>query len=1072
MEFISLHSHTCYSVLDGLSSVPELVARAKQLGMPGLGITDHGTMTGVFKFYKECRANGINPIIGEEFYVARHRMTDKTPADRERYHLTVLAKNNVGLHNLFKLSTLSYTEGFYYKPRIDEPTLFKYKEGLIVLSGCHSSRLSQLLVGDPEKDRTADPTAARELARQFQAEFGEDFYLELQTHGLVGLPKAWEEQVKLNRALIELGRELNIKCVLTADNHYLDPEDVPLHETLLAIGTNRDLDEDGRMSLEDFDLSFPDPTRLEPLLIANYGTTEYATNTLEINAKVDIQWEYGEHLLPRVNTGGISSLDYCRKLAFDGFQRKCPAKLQDQRYLDEVRYELEILNSMGFLDYFIIVQEYVNWAKKAGIGVGPSRGSACGSLLAYLMNITEIDPMDKGMLFERFINPERISVPDIDVDFEDQRRSEVLEHVKEVYGADHVCNILILNYMKSRAAFKDVARVNKLDFNRSNQISSLIEQSTMANKVTLQDSLNNVPELRTIVDSDPKIAEIFRVATELEGKPRQHGVHACGVLITPVPLVELIPLEVDKDGNLVSQFPPEDLEEIGLIKFDFLGLSTISVIANALRYIPELDSMYDIPQDDSATYDTFCRGESYFTFQFNTALSRQTCVAMQPHSVMELSDVTAMARPGPMANIPVYARRKRGEEKVTYHNKIEEKWFNRTYGVNCYQEQGMQYLREAADFTRGEADTWRKGVAKGKLNLLVPLKEKFLRNAPSRTGSSKAELEKWWDGIIEGGAYTFNLSHSYAYALLGYYTCYLLTHYPAQYLAAVMNNKSKDLPVLSECFEVAKNRGIRVLAPNVKESAAGFTPTADGNIVYGLTAIKGLGKTAEDIIETTRREQPQSLEEFLVLFDSRVLNRTKLVSLVKSGALDCFQFKRSVLLDNLDELTSWKEREINGRAGKLSRKQAELFANETHQLDLQPKHELDIARTLDILEMEKEVIGTYVTCHPIDLFRTNDKATLEDIRAEVPAGEEVRVPNIYGVITAVKKVRTKRGSNMAWLSLDCRDFELEVTVFARQLEEYNSKLGNGVKRLTVIKRNGKQGVAYVLDKLEDLREYV
>ncbi len=1034
-QFVSLHQHTEWSALDGLVSIKDLVTRAKEYGMPGVAITDHGTMSGVFKFYEECKAQGLNPIIGEEFYIAKRKMTDKEPEDQERYHLTVLAKNIDGLKNLFKLSSLSYEKGFYYKPRIDEDTLKKYGDGLIVLSGCHSSKISQLLVGDEEKGHKANPSLAKQMALDFKNRWGDDFYLEIQVHGLKGSPRPWSEQIKLNKAVINLSKDIGVKVVLTADSHYLDLKDTETHEVLLCIGTANDYEDKNRWTLRDFDLSFPKPENVYKWCKDEYGTAEYCENTIEINNKVNIDWKYGSYLIPKFNTGKYSEYDYLKWLAWKGMEKKCPEHLKDKEYLDRFKFELDMLNKMGYLGYFLIVQEYVNWAKNNGIGVGPSRGSCAGSLLAYLLNIIEVNPMEVGTLFERFINPERPTMPDIDVDFEDSRRIEVVQHVTEKYGKDCVCNILILNYLKTKSAFKDVARVFKLPFKESNDISSLIPQDKPAEHHKLIDALE-VPEIKSLYDKNPKIKTVFDYALQLEGKPRNHGVHACGIIIAPEPLTNYIPLEIDKDGKTVSQFPPEDLEKLGLLKMDFLGLSTVSIIQNTLKYVPELNTLYDIPTDDKETYKTFQEGRSYHTFQFNTPLARETCKKMLPSTIRELSDVTAIARPGPMENIPVYAERKQNPSKVSYINKWAKKYFSDTYGLNIYQEQGMLYLQEAAGFSKAQADFWRKGVAKAKMDILADLYPKYLEGS-KKNGIPEAQAKKWWEDQIEGGAYTFNLSHAYAYAWIGYITCYLLTHYPAEYLSAVANNWTDDKDKLSEIFASCKELGIPIERPFIESAGMGFVPK-NGRILYGLNAIKGLGKGASEILNQVSQTQPKTLEDLLLKVDKGVLNKTKLYGLLCAGSLDnlikASGLGRYVLLEKFEDLLKWREKALK----PLTQSQIKKGMKKTIEPLNLSKFKIDRYEKYFCKRKEKEATGQYMGGHIFKTLYGKEQVfdyVLDDKRLEPftrtneygRAITSLCTPLVYGIVeSAERKVYNENVSKQITVDVGSRTLDLRV----------------------------------------------
>lgn len=1035
MRFVSLHQHTEGSALDGLVSVKDLVQRAKDYGEEAVAITDHGNLTMAFKFYEECKKQGIKPIIGEEFYISKRRMTDKELEDRERYHLTVLAKNMTGLRNLFKLTTLSHTEGFYYKNRIDDECLFEHKEGLIVLSGCHSSKISQYLVGDPESGVESEPIKAVELARKYKQEFGEDFYLEIQTHGLKGSPRMWVEQQKLNAAVIALGKKLDIPVVLTADSHYLDLEDTNAHEVLLCIGTAARIDEENRMTLKEFDLSFPNPDNVEKWLMDEYGNTEYADRTLEVADKVDIQWEYGSYLIPKFPTpNGESEEQYIKKLIWAGLKKKIPNYTDE--YIEEIKLELKVLGDKGYLGYFLIVQDYVNWAKSQGIEVGPSRGSACGCLIAYLLNITEIDPLQHGMLFERFMNPERPSAPDIDVDFQDDRREEVVQYVTQKYGKDCVCNILVLNYMKSKSVFKDVARTYNLSFQRSNEISALIPQDIAAHQNPLAVSLSTIPELIKLQE-DPEIKEIFDYCLKLEGKPRNHGVHACGIIIAPSDLTDYIPLETDKDGKIVSGFPPEDLEKLGLLKMDFLGLSTLTVIHNAIAHIPDLNGFYDIPTDDEATFDTFCNGKSYRTFQFKTPLARETCIKMHPRDIQGLSDVTAIARPGPMQSIPVYERRRKGEEEVSYISPIAKKYFSNTYGLNIYQEQGMQYLQEGAGFTKAEADFWRKGVAKAKYkSLLDDLYPKYLEGCKRIQGMKEEVAAKWWNDQVEGGAYTFNLAHSYAYAWLGYATCYLLTHYPVQYLAAEMNNVQKDKDKLTECFEVCKELKISILPPDALQSDVDFVPTERG-IVYGLSAIHGMGNTASKVIEFMRTEQPKTLEELLLKAPKTMLNKTRLRGMVFSGALDSIESNRWGMITAFEDILKWRDSKHT--------KPLELPVNPNADFSIKKLNK----DTLEMLRLEKEITGRFMTKNPLEYYGVHGKQKLDEqtSTSKDNYGKQIWV-DVYGIVEKVEH-RITRNHNMEYDSVEFNIGEETITLLG--LKEKIGKFHEGdIYRVTCL----------------------
>ena len=1053
-DFVHLHNHTFHSVLDGLTKIHDLVDKVKELGMEAAAVTDHGTMSGILDYYKTAKKAGIKPIIGIETYVATRSRFDRDPGkDKQRFHLTVLAMNNTGFHNLMKLSTRANLEGMYYKPRIDHELLEELNEGLIVLSGCASGEIGVALKED-------DYDRAREIAKWYKSIFGDRYYLELQDHGHPKSNTHWDVQAKINEGLIKLSKELDIEMVVTCDGHYLTHEYQDAHEILLCVGTGSYLSDEKRMSLKDFELHLTDPRDI----IDHWGEEfpEVIRNTKKIADRCDVEIELGRILIPKYPLpDGENEHSYLLRLTYQGLlQRYNGASKEEAEKLDpdeiipklsdEVRerakMELGVMGNMGYEGYFLIVQDFINWGKSQGIVFGPGRGSAAGSIVAYALNITDLDPLKYGLLFERFLNPDRISMPDIDVDIQDTRRDEVIEYCAKKYGEDHVSNIATFGKMFGRMAVRDVARVLEVPYAESDRLAKLVPPPNQGRHIPLSVSIKEDADLRNEYENNPTAKEVLDYAIQLEGTIRSHGVHACGVVIAPDTLVNYIPLEMAQKGVVATQFPMGEVEELGLLKMDFLGLSNLTIINNAMRIIRKAYkkeiNLSELPLDDKKTYELFQRGDTTGVFQLESAGMKRYLRGLKPTTFEDIIAMVALYRPGPMQFIDSFIRRKHGEEEITYLHSGMKNSLKNTYGILVYQEQFMQISKEWCGFTGGQADTLRKAVGKKKIDLMKKVKPEFVEGAVKVGGATKEIAETFWTQLEEFANYCFNKSHAACYGLIAYWTAYLKAHYPDAFMAALMTSDHDDTDRLAIEITECKHMGISVLSPDVNESFVEFAVVPNENkIRFGMSAVKGVGVGAVEEVLRAREDGPfTSVEDFARRVSTSKFNRKAWESLIKSGAFDDMG-DRSDLLFNLDSITSFasklQKEAASGQTnlfGMLGGDDAASVQSTLHLQKAPVKHD-DKER----LMWERELLGLYISAHPLDRYETYLSEQTQPLTQLVPEYDS-RMMTVGGIISTVRTIVTKSGSKMAFVGIEDKFGEGEIIVFPNLYEKVGAKL--------------------------------
>ena len=1053
-DFVHLHNHTFHSVLDGLTKIHDLVDKVKELGMEAAAVTDHGTMSGILDYYKTAKKAGIKPIIGIETYVATRSRFDRDPGkDKQRFHLTVLAMNNTGFHNLMKLSTRANLEGMYYKPRIDHDLLEELNEGLIVLSGCASGEIGVALKED-------DYDRAREIAKWYKSILGDRYYLELQDHGHPKSNTHWDVQAKINEGLIKLSKELGIEMVVTCDGHYLTHEYQDAHEILICVGTGSYLSDEKRMSLKDFELHLTDPRDI----IDHWGEEfpEVIRNTKKIADRCDVEIELGRILIPKYPLpDGENEHSYLLRLTYQGLlQRYNGASKEEAEKLDpdeiipklsdEVReraeMELGVMGNMGYEGYFLIVQDFINWGKSQGIVFGPGRGSAAGSIVAYALNITDLDPLKYGLLFERFLNPDRISMPDIDVDIQDTRRDEVIEYCAKKYGEDHVSNIATFGKMFGRMAVRDVARVLEVPYAESDRLAKLVPPPNQGRHIPLSVSIKEDADLRNEYENNPTAKEVLDYAIQLEGTIRSHGVHACGVVIAPDTLANYIPLEMAQKGVVATQFPMGEVEELGLLKMDFLGLSNLTIINNAMRIIRKAYkkeiNLSELPLDDKKTYELFQRGDTTGVFQLESAGMKRYLRGLKPTTFEDIIAMVALYRPGPMQFIDSFIRRKHGEEEITYLHSGMKNSLKNTYGILVYQEQFMQISKEWCGFTGGQADTLRKAVGKKKIDLMKKVKPEFVEGAVKVGGATKEIAETFWTQLEEFANYCFNKSHAACYGLIAYWTAYLKAHYPDAFMAALMTSDHDDTDRLAIEITECKHMGISVLSPDVNESFVEFAVVPNENkIRFGMSAVKGVGVGAVEEVLRAREDGPfTSVEDFARRVSTSKFNRKAWESLIKSGAFDDMG-DRSDLLFNLDSITSFasklQKEAASGQTnlfGMLGGDDAASVQSTLHLQKAPMKHD-DKER----LMWERELLGLYISAHPLDRYETYLSEQTQPLTQLVPEYDS-RMMTVGGIISTVRTIVTKSGSKMAFVGIADKFGEGEIIVFPNLYEKVGAKL--------------------------------
>jgi DNA polymerase-3 subunit alpha len=1058
MSFVHLHTHSHYSLLDGLAKIDELIDRAKELGMPALALTDHGNMYGAIEFYKTAKAAGVKPIIGVEVYVALNSRHDKNPGiDEKRYHLILLAENNEGYKNIIKLVTKSNLEGFYYKPRVDKEILREHAKGVIALSACMSGELSRALIAE-------DTERAKRLVAEYQDIFGKDnFYIEIMHHDKI------PNHTRIQERLKKLAKETGAPLVATQDIHYLKSEDAKAHDILLAVQTNSKVDSTDRLTMKEEDFSMRTPEEMRRLFA---DTPEACENTLKIAERCNIELTLGKLQLPHFETpAGFTIETYLAKLCHEGLVRRfgTPTKEAEER----LAFELDVISRTGFGAYFLIVADFVNWAKDRGIVVGPGRGSAVGSLISYLLNITDVDPIKYNLLFERFMNPDRISPPDIDLDFADTRRDEVIKYVQGKYGSDHVAQIITFGTMAARAAIRDAGRAMGVSYNFCDQLAKLIPATP---KMTLEKALVESAEFKQMYDTNVEARDLVDAARKLEGVARHASVHACGVVITKDPLPESVPLQYaitgsgdEKTKSIVTQYEMHAIEDLGLLKMDFLGLSNLSIIEETLDRIKKMHGVEvdirNLPLEDPETYALLSAGKTVGVFQLESAGMQRYLKELKPSNFEDIVAMVALYRPGPMELIPSFIARKFGKEEITYlHPKMAEA-LSDTYGIMIYQEQVMRIARDLAGFTLAQADTLRKAVGKKIKKLIDEQGVKFIEGV-ERTLQSRKIGEEVWKLIEPFGDYGFNRSHAVGYAVISYQTAYLKAHYPKEFISALLNSDSKDVERITFLVNDAAGFGIKILAPEINESRAGFAVAGD-KIRFGLGAIKNVGHNiVDDIVSERDANGPfLSLSNLLERIPSKDLNKKSMEALVKAGALDALG-ERNHILTNMEDILSYHKE----HRASVSGNQSSLFSLVTDHASLPPLKlkVAEPAKQADKLRWEKELLGLYVSGHPLDKFRDRMEANSMPLKKARAFGDGMPV-NVMGMIEESKKILTKKGQPMAFLRLTDSTDNIEVVVFPDALEVYGHLLQNDncvrVKG-RISTRNGTPSI--ICDKIDPL----
>jgi DNA polymerase-3 subunit alpha len=1005
-EFVHLHVHSEYSILDGACRVPALAARAAELEMPAAALTDHGSLAGTIEFYRAAQKEGVKPVIGSELYVCDDRGVQK----KGNAHLTVLAADNEGYGNLIKLSSLGYLEGYYYRPRVDWELLERYSKGLIVLSGCLSGRVCKAL----EENRPSDAEA--ELDRLVQIFGLGNVYVELQNAGL-------DVQQRINPNLVELARRKKMPLVATGDVHYLRREDALPHEALLCIQSGDSLKNPNRWRFDSDQFWFKTP---EEMALDFVGHEDAMRRTLEVAERCAVEIELGRILLPSFPTPeGRDAFEYLVSLCEDGLRRRYEKVTPELE--ERLRFELKTIREMGFADYFLIVSDFVGFAKRDGVGVGPGRGSAAGSIVAYCLDITDIDPIRYDLLFERFLNPGRKSMPDIDIDFSVEGRERVINYVAEKYGRDRVAQIITFGTMAARAAVRDAGRVLEIPYGTVDRIAKFIPEGPGQ---TLDDCLKPGQELRAAYDSDPFCKEVVDLARPLEGLVRQDSIHAAGVVIGAQPLTEVVPLQQKgSDQEVVTQFPMGDVERLGLLKMDFLGLRNLDVIDTAVELVGDID-ISEMPLDDKQTYAMLARGDATGVFQFESSGMRDALRQVKPTVFEDLIALVALYRPGPMQYIPVYAKRKHDKEQIDFVDERLKPITGSTYGICIYQEQYMEIAKDLGGFSPAEADDLRKAIGKKIHELMASLKEKFI--AGCQTNGVEAKVaRKLWEDMEKAQDYSFNKSHAACYALIAYRTAWLKAHYPCQYMAAlissVMNTKDRVPFYVNACDEM----GIEVLPPDVNFSQTDFA-VIEEKIRFGLNAVKGVGEGAARAIVSAREEGSvfASVWDFVERIDSSCVNKRVLEALVKCGAFDSTGASRKGLLDSLDQIVAWGQKRS---ADRLSG-QGSIFDLGGGEGDKQPRHHPEIASDEEfdkpeLLRIEKEVLGLYVSEHPLHAIRDQLRRKTDCGLSDLDRRRDGEVVIVGGIVGHVRQLTTKKGDPMAFMRLDDVSGGAEVVVF-------------------------------------------
>lgn len=1033
LRFTHLHVHSHYSLLDGLAKIDDLIKRTKDLGMDSLAITDHGNLYGAVEFYKKAKKAGIKPILGVEAYIAPNgRHNKRNRLDDKFCHLVLLAENNTGWKNLIQLITKANLEGFYYKPRIDKELLKTYHEGVIALSACPAGEIGQALIANKYNE-------AKRITLEYSEIMGKgNFFLELGHHP--GIP----DVDTVNAGIRKLSQETGIEMVATQDAHYLRSEDAQYHDILLAVQTGNTVDDPDRLSLKDDDFSLRSP---EQMLEFFKDTPEILENTAKIADRCNVEIQLGKVILPKFPLPeNENAIDHLEKLINERVGKRYPNLNEETK--KRLDYEMSVVKKTGFVDYFLIVQDFVNWAKERGIAVGPGRGSAAGSIVSYILGITDLDPIQYGLMFERFLNPERISMPDIDLDFTDTRRDEVFGYLQEKYGTDHVAHIITFGTMAARAAIRDVGRALGIPLTLCDMTAKLIPfNPTQGMKEGwIEESLKNVVEFKTLYENNTDAKRLIDAAKHLEGVNRHASVHACGTVISKELLTEYMPIQYapqDKD-TIVTQFEMHSVEDLGLLKIDLLGLKNLTIIENSIRLIKEnygLDlDIGKIPLNDQKTFEILQAADTTGVFQLESSGMRRYLKELKPHEIEDIIAMVALYRPGPMEFIPQYINRKFKRERINYLHPKLEPILQKTYGVMIYQEQLMKVAQELARFTLSEADTLRKAVGKKIKSLLDEQSQKMI-DGMVNNGIDKRIAEQIWQWFEPFARYGFNRSHAACYAIIGYRTAYLRAHYPVEFYTSLMNSDSGDVERAAFLISEAKKAGIGILPPDINKSFISFMPE-DKNIRFGLLAIKNVGQNILDAIIAERQKHGpfKSFVDLLERVEHKDLNKKSLESLIKSGALDSLGVERNQALQNIEEIIKF----TSGLRKSKNTTQNSLFGGSRASVNALKLKPFPPATPTEKIAWEKELLGLFISDHPLNIYKEKiQKLGVSDIRTAMVRGDNdewmrPKTVKIAGFISKLHSITTKMGQPMLFVTIQDFDANTEILVFSDVLEKTKS----------------------------------
>ena len=1032
MSFVHLHVHTEYSLLDGACRIGGMMDRVKELGQDAIAITDHGVMYGCIDFYKAAKAAGIKPIIGCEVYVARRRMEDRVHGiDNDPYHLVLLCENRKGYENLCLLVSEAYMHGFYSKPRVDLELLEKYHEGLIALSACLAGAIPQYLMEE-------DYASAKDYALRMRDIFGDgNFYLELQDHGIA-------EQTPVNQGVQRIARETGIPLVVTNDAHYLRKEDAKMQDVLLCIQTGKTVDDEHRMRFQTDEFYLKSEEELRSLFP---GCDEAFENTVRIADRCNVEFVFNQYHLPSFPVpAGFTNEQYFRKLCYEGFEERY--QNPPERYLERLEYEIDVISRMGYVNYYLIVWDFIRYAKEQGIPVGPGRGSGAASIVAYCMHITEVDPMQYSLIFERFLNPERVSMPDFDTDFCQERRGEVIDYVMRKYGADHVAQIATFGTMAARGAIRDVGRALNFTYAETDVVAKLVPNTL---HITLREALNVSPKLKEMYDGDDRVKQLIDTAMSLEGMPRNTSTHAAGVVITADPVCSYVPLSRN-DDTIVTQYTMTTIEELGLLKMDFLGLRNLTVIRDAelqiRQYQPDF-SIDRVPDNDPETFRMLTEGKTQGVFQLESTGMTGVCVGMKADSIEDITAIVALYRPGPMDSIPTFIENKLNHKKVTYKCPELEPILKVTYGCIVYQEQVIEIFRQLGGYTMGQADNIRRAISKKKMKIIEAERKVFVYGDPDKNipgcvgnGISEAVGQSLYDEIVAFANYAFNKAHAVCYAVVAYQTAYLKCHYPKEYMAALMTSVLDSATKISGYIAECKDMGIPVLPPDINRSKDHFCVEGDG-IRFGLGAVKNVGRGLIRSLAAKREEGGdfRSLEDLLQRSGDE-LNKRAVENFIKCGAMDCFGNHRSELLavyeQMMDAIADSKKKNLEGQMG--------LFAmlEENDQSAAIPIPKLPELKKAEMMTMEKETTGIYLTGHPMDDYRKYLRNThvvpIGTLMSEECTIKDEQIVSVAGIVQSVKMKTTRNNSMMSYVTVEDDTAAIEMLAFSNVLSQYGGYL--------------------------------